>query len=86
ELLRSYAFSKYTEATITGRDDFVNELDRVRELGYAVDNQVNEPGVRCGAAPIFEHNGSIAAAISISTLVVSVDEHLFEQYIALLKK
>ncbi|MDD9269122.1 IclR family transcriptional regulator [Paenibacillus sp. GCM10023248] len=85
-LLRDYHFSKYTEATITGREAFMNELDQVRELGYAVDNQENEPGVRCGAAPIFEHNGSIAAAISISTLVVTVDDHLFGQYISLLKK
>lgn len=85
-LLQNYHFSKHTESTITGRDDFVNELDRVREQGYAVDNQENEPGVRCGAAPIFEHNGSIAAAISISTLTVTVDDHLFGQYMTLLKK
>ncbi|MBA2943660.1 IclR family transcriptional regulator [Paenibacillus sp. CGMCC 1.16610] len=85
-LLRNYQFSKITDVTITGKDAFVNELNQVREQGYSIDNQENEPGVRCAAAPIFEHNGSIVAAISISTLLSTVDDSLFKAYIALLKK
>ncbi|MCY9661854.1 IclR family transcriptional regulator [Paenibacillus chondroitinus] len=85
-LLRNYQFSKITDMTITGKDAFVNELNQVREQGYSIDNQENEPGVRCAAAPIFEHNGSIVAAISISTLLSTVDDSLFKAYIALLKK
>ncbi|MDU0205449.1 MULTISPECIES: IclR family transcriptional regulator [Paenibacillus] len=85
-LLRNYQFSKITDETIIGKDAFVNELNEVRNQGYSIDNQENEPGVRCAAAPIFEHNGSIVAAISISTLVSAVDDSLFKAYIALLKK
>lgn len=85
-LLRNYQFSKITDVTITGKDAFVNELNLVKHQGYSIDNQENEPGVRCAAAPIFEHNGSIAAAISISTLVSAVDDSLFKAYIALLQK
>ncbi|MFC5650586.1 IclR family transcriptional regulator [Paenibacillus solisilvae] len=85
-LLRNYHFSKITEATIAQREAFLHELNQVREQGYSIDNQENEPGVRCAAAPIFEHNGSVAAAISISTLISTVDDLLFEQYIALLKR
>lgn len=85
-LLRNYQFSKMTDVTITEKDAFVNELNQVRDQGYSIDNQENEPGVRCAAAPIFEHNGSIVAAISLSTLVSTVDDSLFKAYIALLKK
>lgn len=85
-LLRNYQFSKITDVTITEKDAFVNELNQVRDQGYSIDNQENEPGVRCAAAPIFEHNGSIVAAISLSTLVSTVDDSLFKAYIALLKK
>lgn len=85
-LLRDYQFSKITDATITGNDAFVNELNLVKDQGYSIDNQENEPGVRCAAAPIFEHNGSIVAAISLSTLVSTVDDSLFKAYIALLQK
>lgn len=85
-LLRDYQFSKITDVTITGKDAFVNELNLVKDQGYSIDNQENEPGVRCAAAPIFEHNGSIVAAISLSTLVSTVDDSLFRAYIALLQK
>lgn len=85
-LLRNYHFSKITEATITDREAFLHELNQVNEQGYSIDNQENEPGVRCAATPIFEHNGSVVAAISISTLISTVDDLLFKQYIALLKK
>ncbi|UKS28103.1 IclR family transcriptional regulator [Paenibacillus sp. HWE-109] len=86
KLLRNYHFSKITDATITEIEAFLNELNQVREQGYSIDNQENEPGVRCAAAPIFEHNGSVVAAISISSLISTVDDLLFKQYIALLKK
>ncbi|MZQ86669.1 helix-turn-helix domain-containing protein [Paenibacillus sp. 5J-6] len=85
-LLRNYQFSKITDVTITSKDAFVNELNLVKHQGYSIDNEENEPGVRCAAAPIFEHNGSIVAAISISTLVSTVDDSLFKAYIALLQK
>lgn len=85
-LLRNYQFSKITEATITEKEAFLHELNQVKEQGYSIDNQENEPGVRCAAAPIFEYNGSVVAAISLSTLISTVDELLLKQYIALLKK
>ena len=39
---------------------------RIRELGFAVDNEEAERGARCVAAPIFNAQGRPIAAISIS--------------------
>jgi IclR family transcriptional regulator, KDG regulon repressor len=43
------------------------ELEKVHSLGYAVDEQENEIGGICLGAPIFDHNGAPAAAVSISS-------------------
>jgi DNA-binding IclR family transcriptional regulator len=60
------AFQSFTANTITTVQKLRDEIQTVREKGYAVDNQEKELGVRCVAAPIFDHSNQIKAAISIS--------------------
>ncbi|MEU3018116.1 IclR family transcriptional regulator [Nocardiopsis sp. NPDC007018] len=58
-----------TARTVTDPGVLAEELRRVRERGYAIDDRENEPEVRCVAAPIFDHNRDPVAAISVSSLV-----------------
>ncbi len=55
-----------TEYTITEPRILLQELEKTRQLGYAVDNEENEIGGRCTAAPIFDQTGRVVAAVSIS--------------------
>ncbi|HWJ77379.1 MAG TPA: IclR family transcriptional regulator, partial [Niallia sp.] len=55
KILSGYEYTGQTEFTITNESEFLQELEKVRSQGYAVDNQENEPGVRCIAAPIRNH-------------------------------
>jgi DNA-binding IclR family transcriptional regulator len=55
-----------TPNTITSGPKLKAELKRIRELGYGVDDVENEAEIRCVGAPVFGHDGQIAAAISIS--------------------
>jgi len=57
-----------TPRTVTDPEVFTEELRRVRERGYAIDDRENEPEVRCVAAPVFDHNRDPVAAISVSSL------------------
>ena len=57
-----------TERTITDATRLAAELERVRLIGYAVDDRENEPEVRCVAAPIFDHTDRAVAALSVSGL------------------
>lgn len=84
-LLHVYTFTSHTPQTIINRDTFLEELVLIRKQGYAVDNQENEAGVRCVAAPIFDHTRQVVAAISLSTMISSVDDEVFEQYVARVK-
>ncbi|WP_019534817.1 IclR family transcriptional regulator [Paenibacillus ginsengihumi] len=85
-ILKDYTFVVQTPATIRDKAALLAELERVRRQGYAVDAQENEPGVRCGAVPVRNHAGAVAAAISVSTMSSAVDDILFLEYIAQLQQ
>lgn len=57
---------KFTKNTITNFGVFKEELNSIRDKGYAVDNEENELGVRCIGAPVFNMKGEVEGAISIS--------------------
>lgn len=63
--LPRWKLTRCTANTITDWKELEKEIARVREQGYALDNQEFETGVKCIAVPIFSHKG-IAAALSIS--------------------
>lgn len=52
--------------TITSRKQLRQEIQRVRERRYAVDDEELAPGLRCVAAPVFDHTGRAVYAISVS--------------------
>jgi len=56
----------YTEKTITDELHLRKDLEAIHLLGYAVDNEEMEIGVRCVAAPIRQDRGRIVAAVSVS--------------------
>jgi len=56
----------YTQKTITDEPHLRKDLEAIRRLGYAVDNEEMEIGVRCVAASICQDRGRIVAAVSIS--------------------
>jgi IclR family KDG regulon transcriptional repressor len=85
-ILRHYRYLPQTPSTISSKEAFLSELTKVREQGYAVDDQENEQGVRCAAAPIYDHGGKVVGSMSISTLLSAVDDTEFQQYVTLLKK
>ncbi len=55
-----------TKNTITDFDKFERELEKIRKVGYAEDDEENEIGVRCIGAPVFNRSGNVEGAISIS--------------------
>ena len=57
-----------TARTITGLPALLDHLAEVRRRGYAVDDEENEEGIRCVAAAVSDHTGTVLGGISISGL------------------
>lgn len=65
-LLRTKAFARHNSRTIIFRSALKRELILVKQAGYALDNEEDEPGVCCIGAPVFDENGNAVAAISVA--------------------
>jgi IclR family acetate operon transcriptional repressor len=55
-----------TPHTKTSSSALRAELVNIRSQGFALDNEENEPGIRCVGAPVLDYSGKAIAAISIS--------------------
>lgn len=65
ELLQYYGMVASTANSIDTVPEFLYELAKVREHGYAVDNEEITLGHRCVAAPVRDQTGDVIAAISV---------------------
>jgi IclR family acetate operon transcriptional repressor len=54
-----------TARTITGADTLRRHLDAIRERGWALDDEENDPHTRCISAPVFGANGAAIGCIGI---------------------
>lgn len=66
EYIANTALLRRTPNTITDRDVLRAEFKKIRDQGYAIDNEEAEEGLFCIAAPINDSKGKVSAAISIS--------------------
>lgn len=66
QIVRGYTFVAYTNRTIRDGNTFRAELAKVRKLGFALDDEEFETGLRCIGAPVRDHTGKVIAGISIA--------------------
>lgn len=78
------ALPRVTDRTVTSRAKFRNDLQEVRELGYAVVVDELEVGLTAAAAPIRSAHGDIIASMSISGPTYRLGEEKLEQVIPML--
>lgn len=62
----SHDLAAATPRTVTDAETFLNEMQRVRRAGYAVNRGEWREGVNGLAAPIFDGTGAVIAALGIS--------------------
>ncbi|MDC7238794.1 MAG: IclR family transcriptional regulator, partial [Spirochaetales bacterium] len=67
-----------TEYTIKNLDDYKNELNTVKEKGYALDLQEHAMGLQCIAVPIFNHHSQCVAAVSVSCPTSTINRETLE--------
>lgn len=72
--------SKLTQYTITDFKQFKSALDKVKEMGYAIDEQENEIGIRCVAAAVLDYKGEVCGAVSISGSIISFKKNKIDEF------
>jgi DNA-binding IclR family transcriptional regulator len=76
----------YTDRTITFPDDLLKQLNGIQKMGYALDFEELEVGVCAVAAPIYNRNGTMVAAISTPIPVSRMTPERMQAIAAALKK
>jgi DNA-binding IclR family transcriptional regulator len=71
--------TKHNQYTISSIAKLREELNKVRAAGYAVDNEEDEIGFRCAAAPVFDHGDKVVAAISVAGTADQIPLHRMEK-------
>lgn len=66
EIIHQKGLPMHTEKTIINEQELLENLAMINQHGYGIEREENEPGITCIAAPIFNHRGEVAGAVSIS--------------------
>lgn len=80
QFLSQEKMQRYTEHTINDKSQLINELERIRQNGYAIDDEEYEVGIRCVAAPVRNKQGAVVAALSISIPTVRLPNSELPRY------
>jgi DNA-binding IclR family transcriptional regulator len=66
KVLDQLEIKRFTANTVGNLQELQTELQKVRKTGYACDLEEHEVHIRCIAAPIWDHAGSVNASLSIT--------------------
>jgi DNA-binding IclR family transcriptional regulator len=79
------SLSQASELSPATLDELKTQLVVVRNQGFALENEDLEPGLRCIAAPIFDHDGNVAAAINIAAAASRLPMSNIDYYVSKVK-
>lgn len=84
--LKQVDLVKRTPKTISKLGDIMNEVARVRKLGYCISDEETEVGIRSIAVPVFGRDGKIIAGFNASVQSSVADKRaLVSEFLPLLK-
>lgn len=79
ELIAEKGLTGYTKYTYTTKEALCKELDKIRRLGYALDNEECELGVRCVAVPVRDYTEKIIAGLSVSGPTTRITDEIIQE-------
>lgn len=86
DIINAKGMQKFTNNTLTTKEDLKSNLNFIKESGYSVDDEEHEVGIRCVAAPIFDHTGNTIAGISIAAPINRMYEDKLKSHVEIVKK
>jgi DNA-binding IclR family transcriptional regulator len=87
EVIESRGLPKHTEKTIRDNSALMAEIEKIRQTGYAINDEENQIGLRAVAASVENPLGKPYGAISVAGPSYSVtDEKLYENWAPAIKE
>jgi DNA-binding IclR family transcriptional regulator len=84
DYLQSVELVPISPKTITHPERLKAEIEKIRQRGYAVDDEELSLGLRCVGAPVFDYSGRPAYALSVSGPIQRMTEEKIAAIIMLL--
>ena len=86
-IINNIGLPRLTNNTITNKRDLFNEINKIRECGYGIDNEECEDGHKCISVPIYDYTGGVAAAISLfGSIYEMTDTFMLNELLPVLKE
>jgi DNA-binding IclR family transcriptional regulator len=85
KICNTIEYVQYTETTITSTADLQQEIQRIQQQGYALDNEEHEAGIFCASAPISNTTRGIHAGVSITAPLFRISTASQQQWPELVK-
>lgn len=70
DIMKGEEYKTYTDKTIKNIDEFLEEIHKVRKQRYALDENEYDHGIICISIPIYNSNGKIDFAMSVTGLIL----------------
>ena len=78
-IIETKGLKALTPNTITSKDELLLELEKIKQRGYALDDEECELGARCLSAGIKDYTGEYVAGISVSGPTTRMTMEYIEQ-------
>ncbi|TCN28158.1 IclR family transcriptional regulator [Mesobacillus foraminis] len=82
QIITEKGLHRFTEYTHTNRESLLANLDEIRSRGFSIDEQEHELGIRCVAAPVFNHHNKVVAGVSVAAPTYRLPTTMVEEYAA----
>jgi IclR family acetate operon transcriptional repressor len=86
KIIEKHGLAQKTPKTITNPGQLKQHLSQIRKMGYSIDDEEAEIGVRCIGAPIFNYKNKIEASISVSAPSYRLEKQKLKEVASLVKE
>ena len=86
QMLGEIVYKPYTSKTILTQEALLEEIERVREQGYAIDDGEISEDIKCVAVPIFDRRGNCRYSLGTSGANSRMTPEKIARIIPLMKK